>query len=55
MNLAKRLPKISALMNEKLDEWLNKHKPNQDKDHDKNKVTLSKELESRLKALGYAR
>lgn len=53
VNLSEKLPEITAAMNEKLKEWIKKHKPRYDKYKDRGEIIFSQEVEEGLKALGY--
>ena len=51
-NLAKKIPIVMAMMEEKLKDWRNTHKPKHLSSEDK-RVSTSKLMEEQLKALGY--
>jgi arylsulfatase A-like enzyme/uncharacterized membrane protein (DUF485 family) len=51
-NLAKKIPIVMAMMEEKLKDWGNTHKPKYLSSEDK-RVSTSKLMEEQLKALGY--
>jgi len=53
LNLSDKLPVITAAMNKKLKEWINKHKPRHDKNKDREELILSQDVVEGLKALGY--
>lgn len=51
-NLAEKLPKVTAMMEEKMNDWKDTHKPKYLSSADK-EATISKSIKDQLQALGY--